>query len=230
MHDLTPEHQKIWKSKEIEGGYKLHPDYYRSSILGDWGTRISIFDAFTSELEIINEMCSKMKKPKLFRKTFRKSKPREFSFLLRPTLKEFNNFIQLLDKIMSDNINKDFFKDELELENEKARDDGKVVVTLKGTIQLLEEWINKYFRPADQNPLVEMINAFKKVRKLRQKPAHSVKEDEFDQKYFKKQRELMTEAYDAVRTIRQVLANHPAVKADPPEINELLFNGKIWDI
>lgn len=230
LHDLTPEHQKIWKSKELKGDYKLHPDYYRNSILGDWGTKISIFDAFISELEIINEMCSKMGKPQLFRNTFSESKPREFGFLLRPTLRQFNSFVHLLDKMMSDNMNKDFFKGDIELENEKERADGKIVLTQKGTIQLLEQWVNKYFRPADPEPLLDIISSFKKVRRLRQKPAHSVKEDEFDQQYFKKQRELIKEAYNAVRTIRLVFTNHPAVKADPPEINDLLFQGKIWDI
>jgi hypothetical protein len=230
LHDLTPEHQKIWKSKELEGHYKLHPDYYRNSILGDWGTRHSIFDAFTLELEIINNMCTKMGKTPLFKNTFRDSRPREFSFLLRPTLHEFNSFTLLIDKFMSDNINKNFFRGDIELEIESERGDGKIIVSQKGTIQLLEQWVNKFFRPADPGPILEMISSFKKVRSLRQKPAHSVKENEFDQKYFKDQRELIKEAYNAVRTIRLILANHPAVKVDPPEIDPMLFEGKIWDI
>jgi hypothetical protein len=230
LHDLTPEHQQIWKSKELEGQYRLHPDYYRSSILGEWGTRHSIFDAFTLELEIINNMSEKMGKPHLFRHTYRDSRPREFGFLLRPTLHEFNSFALLLDKFMSDNINKEFFKGDIELENETERDDGKIIVSQKGTIQLLEQWVEKYFKPADPQPILEMISSFKKVRKLRQKPAHSVKENEFDQKYFKDQRRLVIEAYDSVRTLRLILANHPEVKADPPEIDQMLFQGKIWDI
>ncbi len=230
LHDLTPEHQQIWKSKELEGQYRLHPDYYRSSILGEWGTRHSIFDAFTLELEIINNMSEKMGKPHLFRHTYRDSRPREFGFLLRPTLHEFNSFALLLDKFMSDNINKEFFKGDIELENETERDDGKIIVSQKGTIQLLEQWVDKYFKPADPQPILEMISSFKKVRKLRQKPAHSVKENEFDQKYFKDQRRLVIEAYDSVRTLRLILANHPEVKADPPEIDQMLFQGKIWDI
>jgi hypothetical protein len=230
LHDLTPEHQQIWKSKELKGDYKLHPDYYRNSILGEWGTRHSIFDAFTLELEIINNMCARMGKPGLFKNIFRDSRPREFSFLLRPTLHEFNSFTLLLDKFMSDNINVDFFRGDVELESETEREDGKIIVTQKGTIQLLEQWVNKFFRPTDPGPILEMISSFKKVRKLRQEPAHAVKENEFDQKYFKDQRELIKQAYNAVRTIRLILANHPAVKRDPPEIDALLFEGKIWDI
>jgi hypothetical protein len=230
LSDLTPEHQQIWKSKELSGEYKLHPDYYRNSILGQWGTRISIFDAFIMELDIVNKMCSIMGKPPLFKTTFINARPREFGFLLRPTLGEFNSFVHLLDKIMSDNLNKEFFKGDVALETETERADGKIVVSQKGTIQLLEDWIKKFFRPQNPEDLDQMLQTFKEVRKLRQKPAHSVKENEFDQKYFKEQRTLVINAYDAVRTIRLVLANHPAVEANPPDINKLLYEGKIWNI
>ena len=43
LSDLTPEHQQIWKAKELTGEYTLHPDYYRNSILGQWDEKISIF-------------------------------------------------------------------------------------------------------------------------------------------------------------------------------------------
>ncbi|MCK4623018.1 MAG: hypothetical protein KAT62_12480 [Desulfuromonadales bacterium] len=228
--DLSPEHQQIWKAKELAGDYKLHPDYYRNSILGDWGTKISIFDAFIEELSVINEMCGLMQKPPLFKNTFKSARPREFGFLLRPTLSEFNSFVHLLDKLMSDNLNKKFFEDEIELEDEEERNDGKIIIKPKGTIRLLQEWVEIYFRPTDPEPLNELFSAFKKVRKLRQKPAHAIKENEFDQKYFKDQRQLVKEACRAVRTIRLILANHPKVKENPPEINRHLFKGEIWDI
>jgi hypothetical protein len=39
----------------------------------------------------------------------------------------------------------------------------------------------------------------------------------------------MLKAYNAIRTIRLILANHLRVKSNPPQINEYLFNGEIWD-
>lgn len=230
LNDLSPEHQQIWKAKELAGDYDLHPDYYQNSILGDWGTKLSIFDAFVMELVIINKMCDSMCKPHLFNKSFENLRPREFGFLLRPTLSEFNSFVHLLDKMMSDNINKDFFEHDLELEDEETRKDGKIIVRPKGTIRLLQEWFEKFFRPEDRYILLEMFAAFKKVRNIRQKPAHSIKENEFDQQYFKQQRLLMKEAYSAIRTIRLIFTNHPRVTAVPPEIHQLLYEGKIWDI
>src|SRR5688572_12553489 len=57
--------------------------------------------------------------------------------LIRPTLREFNAFVHVLDKFMSENINKNFFGADVSPETERPRKDGKIVVTQKGTIQLL---------------------------------------------------------------------------------------------
>lgn len=40
--------------------------------------------------------------------------------------------------MLSDNISKDFFKDDTDLEEERERADGKVEVRQKGTLTLLE--------------------------------------------------------------------------------------------
>ncbi len=229
LHDLSPEHQQLWKAKEIPGEYHLHPDYYRNALQGDYGRKISIFIALIKELKIINEMCDRLGKPGLFRNDFQDSKPKGFGFLLRPTLSEYNSFVLLLDQVMSDNIYRKFFENDLSMESEVERSDGKIIVSQKGTIVLLKEWVERYFVPEDNRPIEEMIQVFKKVRKLRMKPAHSVNEDAFDQKYFKMQRELIKGAYKAIRTIRLIFANFPEVKQDPPKISTMLFEGKIWD-
>lgn len=230
LADLSAEHQRVWRAKMLSGDYKLHPDYYRNSILGDWGTRISIFEAFTLELTVINEMAALIGKPALFRHTFQSERPKEFGFLLRPTLAEFNAFVLLLDKMLSDNIDKAFFETDLPLEEDKTRPDGKIEVRQKGTLALLEEWLRKYFRPEDPKPFESMFKAFRIVRRLRQKPAHAVNENLFDLAYFKEQRQIMIDAYDGLRTLRLVLANHPKVRLNPPEIQEHLAKGEIWDI
>lgn len=229
LSNLSPEHQRIWHARMLPEGFGLHPDYYRTSILGEWTSRISIFDAFTMELGIINQMASLIGKPVLFRNEFQPERPEGFGFLLRPTLLEFNDFIQLLDKMLSDNINKKFFENDIPLEDEKTRPDGKVVVRQKGTISLLEEWFRKKFRTKNTQPIDDMFKAIRRIRQLRQSPAHSVNDNKFDLSYFKEQRKIMIEAYDAVRTIRKCLANHPRVLANPPQILDQLFNGEIWD-
>lgn len=227
---LSKEHQNIWAAKELKDSYKLHPDYYRSSILGEWGTRIPVFEAFTQELELINKMATLMGRKSLFKESYIKNRPKEFGFLLRPTLAEFNSFVMLLDKMLSDNIQKNFFGSDLALEQEEERKDGKILIHSKGTITLLEEWVRSHFRPFDMEPLEQMFSALRKIRSLRQKPAHAVNENIFDMKYFKEQRQLLIEVYGAIRTLRLILANHPKVRQNPPEIDEYLFKGEIWVI
>ena len=67
LDDLSPQHQQIWRAKLLDGDYKLHPGYFSSSILGNWHQGISIFQAFLEEIEHINNMCSLMGWPSLFR-------------------------------------------------------------------------------------------------------------------------------------------------------------------
>lgn len=226
LSDLSPEHQQIWNAKIVGGDYKLHPDYFDTSLLGQWADHISIFDAFGEELHHVNEMCKLMVGRPLFKNEFRgRDKPRGFGFLIRPTLKEFNEFIHLLDKAIAENINRDFFSDAVAIETEQVRRDGKVVVTRKGTIRLLEEWIESKWKLPDPEPFKDMIATFKRIRKLRQHPAHAIDEDIFDQRYFEDQRELMREAYEGIRLLRLLFANHRAVVEY--EVPDVLYSGRI---
>lgn len=221
---LSPEHQQIWNSKIIKGNYELHPDYYGPSILGAWPEGISILDAFTEELHLINEMCKLMGRPALFKNELEK-KPRGFCFLIRPTLKEYNDFVHLLDKAISENIEKKFFLTDVPFE-EEVKSGGKVIVRQKGTIQILDEWLKRSFISGDRKSIEEMINTFKEIRKLRQRPAHAIDDDVFDQKYFKQQRELIEGAYKSIRLLRLIFANHPSVKGY--KISNRLRSEKIW--
>lgn len=226
LSDLTPEHQRIWQARIVSGNYWLHPDYARTTG-GDWPEKMSLFDAFLLELGHINEMARLMGKPPLFREApDTSSRPRGFAFLLRPTVKEFQDFVSLLDKLMSDNLSKEFFEGDIELSEDVPRKDGKVEVQHKGTIRLLDEWLSKFYRSRDPQPLKDMLATFRHVRKLRQRPAHALDDNRFDQAIFKEQRELAIRAYAAIRTIRLLFANHPHVRGY--EVTEELVQGDIW--
>ena len=226
LANLTAEHQKIWHSKLQSGNYFLHPDYSRTSA-GDWPERESIFTAFIEELHIINEFSKLMGRPMLFKQDYKNNKPREFGFLIRPTQKEFNSFVHLLDKMISDNINKNFFMNNIKYDFEEERNDGKIKVTSKATITLLKDWIDKKMRFFDPEPKNKMIEIFKKIRKMRQPHAHNVNDDIFDQKYFKKQRKIMIETYNSIRILRLILANHPETKKCI--VPDWLYKGDIWN-
>jgi hypothetical protein len=226
LHKLSPEHQQIWTTHQLQGDYLPHPDFWRA-MMGEWPERASIFQAFGEELRQINAMCQRMGRPPLFRNDYAdENRPREFGFLIRPTLAEYNGFVLLLDKMMSDNVSLDFFQGDVDLETLVERKDGIHVAQPKGSIAVLDEWLNEKFRPADRQPVDEAIATFRRVRKERQSPAHAVKENVFDQKFFRDQRDLIIEAYAAVRTIRLIFANHPAVRGH--EVPDWLFKGEIW--
>jgi hypothetical protein len=63
---------------------------------------------------------------------------------------------------------------------------------------------------------------------MRQKPAHLVNKDQFDQKYFKEQKEIIIDVYSAIRTLRLMFANYSRVKSAKIEIPDWLQEGKIW--
>ena len=233
LRHLSPEHQQMWKSKELEGDYYLHPVYHEY-ILGEFGSgmQLSIFDAFVVELYLIRQMTVQIGRPSLFHKDYGEhgeNKPKKFSFLIRPTLEEFNNFVHLLDKMISENINKKFFQKEVSYENEIERKDGRVQIQPKATLQILDDWVRQFFRLADDWQDWEVaIQAFKEIRKKRQKPAHAIDENVFDQKYFKEQRELIIRAYEGMKTLRMLFANHPEVKGSNMDIPNYLQGATIW--
>lgn len=214
LSNLSPEHQQIWQSKSLPGGYKVHPDYYRASMLGDWDVGLSVFTAVLAEIHHIREMSKIMGRSPLFRDDYLgENRPRDFGFLIRPTLREFNSFVLTLDKILSENIDASFFKNDIALEEESERKDGKVVVRTKGSIQLLDEWVHTHFRVKDTVRLDRMIAGLKKIRKLRQAPAHSIEDDVFEQKYSREQRDLIAETYVVVKDLRFLLKLDPRLSS-----------------
>ena len=199
LHDL-PEAQQIEMQKhELRGSYKLHPDFFRTQIIGDFPERMSIYDAVLQEKIHINRMCKLIGKPPLFHTEYNDLKrPDGFGILLRPTKKEYRDFVLLLDQLLSDDLNRDFFRGDVELNRNLTDENGNRVTQPKGTIQLLEEWIQAKLRPLDPKPVEEMLSNFRAVRKERQKPAHKVEENEFDQKYVADQRELICKTSDLI--------------------------------
>ena len=229
LSKLSPEHQLIWASKQVSHETYLHPDYFRTSIIGDWPERLSLYQAVLLEMKTTNEMAHAIGRQPIFMQVFSEdARPREYGYLLRPTLKEFGDFVHLLDKMLSENINREFFGTDVFLETEERRKDGKIIVKPKGTIQILEEWLRGQFKTNDWSEIEEMIYTLRQIRALRQKPAHAIRANEFDQKYIHKQRELMKSVYRAVKILRVVLGLHQG--AEVVRINRHLQEGLIWSI
>jgi len=221
LASLTPEHQQIWKSQMVTGNWILHPGFLGRA-LGMMQENISVSSAILLEMQVINEMTVKIKrKGEPFFKKIPEKHPKELSFLIRPTLSEFHKFIHLMDKLLSDNINKTFFKP---FPVSIVDDEGST----RGTIAIFEEWIVNCFKISDRELSNNMIKVFRDIRHRRQKPAHAIIDDVFDQKYFFEQKELMLKIYKAVRTFRLLLL-HNVSECQSVEVPSSILEGKIWN-
>lgn len=226
LSDLTPEHQIYWKSREKGENCKMLEEYHQNTIQGNWTSSYSIFSGLIGELSCLNEISETIFSKSLFRKNFNDEKrPREFTFFFTPTLKNYNDFVHLLDKMLSENINKDFFKGKMELFDIVEIEDGLVERKPKGTIRLLEEWLLGIFKTEKESELKDIFKPLKKVRRERQNPAHKISENEYDVKFTELQKKLVSDAYGSIRALRFIFQQHP--KAKDFEVPDWLENGNI---
>ena len=201
-------------------------EYYVNTIEGNWTTSYSIFSAFIEEHRLINEISNTFSTESLFNKTFENEKrPKEFTFFFMPTLENYYKFISLLDKMLSDNINRKFFNDKIELFELEELPSGQVERKNKGTLRLLEEWIRQKYNHPEEQLFVDIFKPFKKVRKERQSPAHKISDNLYDKKLNKKQMELLIEVYKSLQLLRMIFQQNP--KSKKVEIPEWLNEGNI---
>ena len=210
---LSNKHQDYWASYEEEEECKLDQDFYNQEFMAEFTERVSIFDAFLQELFEINKICNIQGYPPLLKNDFRESKPQNFSWPTKPTLESYHSLIHLLDKLLSDNINRQFFE-------------GKIKTDKRKNLDLLEEYLNKFFALLDPHPKEEMLKQFKFIRKTRGIPAHEIIDNEYNIEYFDKIKKLITESYRSIRTLRLLLTNFPNAKKSY-KAPEWLQTGKI---
>lgn len=219
LHRLPPEQQLLWKHRQLDKNmYWPERGFVVSQVMGSWDFDATMYEAFVAELQTINKMAVKMEGAKLFKKEFADSSeppPRNFHRLLIPTKREYYEFVESLDKMMSDNINRQFFAQRMP---DSAAD------TQVGTITLLEEYFSPVQAP-DRKPIIDMLKAFREVRGQRSKSSHHQVSDEYADSYNHKQRDIMRQAYTAIRLIRLAFTNHPAAKG--VKVPDWLFKGDI---
>lgn len=150
-------------------------------------------------------------------------KPENFGFLILPTLREYESFCHTLDRMMSENINEEFFDGEI---NQFDLRNGQELDKIRG-ITKLDIWITKSFDIVEPNRKMEMIKTFRDVRELRSKPAHIHLKNEWSLSYYHFQRKLIYRAYTAIRTLRLILAIHP--DCDDVKVSDWLYKGQIRD-
>jgi len=211
LSDLSIEHQMYWKTHEVDEMCTMNSDYARATISGAWPEYFSAYAAFIEEQIEINKLCELIGKPKLFKEAYDgHNRPLLFCSMLRSTQACFDDFVHLLDKMLSDNIDREFFKGDIPLEEENRRGDGTLEVRQFGTIALLERWLKHHYKDRDGKDVsAEVVAPFKKIRRSRNPIAHTIGKDEYDLSLPEKQDELLGETKSGLTRLRWILSSHP---------------------
>ncbi|WP_432815870.1 hypothetical protein [Sphingorhabdus sp.] len=208
LADLTSEHQQYWNSFQAPH-VPMCEEYFKSSILGDWWENRSIRFAIQEEMRLVNEMTKAVFGKKLFRHEMTDELPFDLSAFLVPSSENFGTFIHSWDKLLSDNLNKEFFKGRVGSNFEQTLPDGRVSVHPKGTITLLQEWLEKVITGNGKAKIIDaIVSPIRKIRQLRQEPAHKFQENQFSLEFHRRRREVLEDVLGSLSCCRVVLARH----------------------
>ena len=182
LHDKTLEEQNLLAQYQVKGNFHLHPDYYRTSIIGDFPERMSIYDVFLEERWHINEISKALGREPFYKtQTKAHERPRGFGILIRPTKKEYQDFVMLTNKLLNDDINRNFFKNDISESEQLTKSDGSSTKRQLGTLQMLQNWLSIKFRTSEPNVVPDLLKQMRSVSKERQSPAHKLEDNTFDQ-------------------------------------------------
>jgi hypothetical protein len=196
---LTPTHQQRWRTYQIENEESLspHPVWWESQ-MGHWPDGEGPFGRFFFELEVLNKLYGQAHGTQLFRTTER---PREFGWLLRPSQREWDSFVQLLDKLLSENLCHEA------LDAGRAPRHNTAGQNL-GTLNRLDAFLVE--RRIKPEAVKKVLAPFREVRSARQRPAHALRTDVTDRTFVHKQVDLLSRVNDGLEMLRRFWQTHPA--------------------
>ena len=214
---LPGKQQRIWKESLVKGQVKVPEDYVTATLDGQPVEANSVYDAIVFEQVEINKLFELLERLPLFRETYEEQRPAQFSFFVKPTQGNYDEFVHLLDKLLPDNMNiKALGGAILRLERVEVGK-GKVESRPTGSITMLEKWLSLRYPTAPSEERLAIIKPLREVRSLRQKPAHKIVEDKYDRQFYTRQDELVWKLYEALRNLRCLLATDPsASNYEPP--------------
>lgn len=226
LHNLSPRHQLHWNSYRVSSGL-VDQDFIARSYQGEFTDNISVYDAILRQLLEINALCAMIGESRLFKNAFDGGvTDPNYGPMKRPSLRAFREFTITLRKVVLDNMNMDFFKERLKI-NEEGRDkDGKKITKTKSVVRLLGEWFTAIrYRPATDEVIPSILDPFKNLNKTRNAEAHSIYKDELDNKWIEEHKKMITSVYHALDGVRTILSTHPKAKGkySAPEALEKLM-------
>ena len=222
---LSTQKQMMWKGFELPDQQKCHisSGFIKNLFIGEWVDKAWIFHALIEEMVIINKQCEQMGIPHLFNKTFgthHSEMPEGFRNILLPTLKNFYDFVLVIEKIVVHNISYKTFQKDTSYTRSVERKDK--LGNFKGSLVMLEEWLIENIRTTE-NLTDIIIKPLRNIRNIRQQPAHELISNQYDVTLYKKQIDLMNDTYSAINAIRVFFSHHPLAK--DVKIPEYLLTG-----
>jgi DNA-binding transcriptional ArsR family regulator len=216
---LSPQHQQLWNAHTICEPCIMNSDYESATIWAAWPRYYSVYKAFCQEQVEINKLAAMIGKPGLFRRTFERKRPDGFAPMLRPTLKNFHEFVHTLDKMLSENINLDFFEGDVPLQTRTAYPDGHEESGCIPTLQALETWLSQRYTSKDGADIArELVAPFREVRRRRSNAAHALQDNDYDPSLPKTQDELLDRVCRALTSLRLVFSSHPGARDYSPPV------------
>lgn len=211
---LSPRIQMMWKGFELENQEKckINKGFVDNLLKGIWVTDYWIFHALLEEMKIINDMCKAIDLPKFFMNTYGtgyNEMPEGYRNILLPTMKNYYDFVLVLEKMIVNNISiKVFQKESLLIKNIERKDEKGVP---KGSLVMMKEWLLQNVR-ANFDIEDVIIAPLKEIRKIRQVPAHELTNNTYELSVYDRQNDMMLKTYEAIRALRMLFMGHPMAK------------------
>lgn len=207
---LSEKAQMRWASHEEENQaqWRINGGFFKNLILGEWIDTVWAFDALLEEQVIINKICDSIGIHQIFTKTWSVSeceRPDDYRLILIPTRKNYYDFVNVLEKIVVNNISSKSFT------GQQANTRAVIPDENEGTISLLGKWLKANGRN-EQAVDNSIIAPLKHIRKIRQTPAHKIVDNAYDNAVYKDQNRMVEKAYEAMSCLRIMLSTHPLAK------------------
>lgn len=195
---LTAVHQQRWRTYELPASsWEPHPVWWQM-MMGHWPDGRGPFEAFLNRLETWNELHERAFGTPLLRSVER---PREFGWVLRPSQKEYDDFVQQLDKLLSENLRHEAF-DVADIPRLNAKNQQH------GTLTRLNLLLEK--TGVDGEARTHGMHSLREVRSARSKPAHAIRQNINDASFVHRQAQLLSDLTQSIDLFVALWRRHQA--------------------
>jgi len=199
LRKLNSVHQLRWSTYEIEKTPDISPHliWWRQQ-MGHWPDGLGPFERFFYELETLNALFERAHGDVLLNAI---SRPNGFGWIVRPSRSEYDAFVHQLDKLLSENLR----HKALDLLGvEKKNKNGEQL----GTLNRLELALRRF--GVDEAKAKAALRPLRDVRRLRQKPAHSLTSNVTNSSFIHHQASLLREVTESIESLRRFWQTNPS--------------------